>query len=40
MGGEWSYAELLILINIVKEFSLKVALYTGLNEKQIQRKYP
>ena len=40
MGGEWSCLELLILINIVKEFSLKVALYTGLNEKQIQRKYP
>lgn len=40
MGGEWSCSELLILINIVKKFGLKVALYTGLNEKQIQRKYP
>ena len=27
-------------LNKVKEFRLKVALYTGLNEKQIQRKYP
>ena len=40
MGGEWSCLELLILINIVKKFRLKVALYAGLNEKQIQRKYP
>ena len=39
MGGEWSCLELLILINIVKKFRLKVALYTGLNEKQIQNRF-
>ncbi|SHK60595.1 anaerobic ribonucleoside-triphosphate reductase activating protein [Epilithonimonas mollis] len=40
MGGEWCSADLLILLALAKKRFLKVALYTGLNEKQMQRKYP
>lgn len=40
MGGEWSASELFDLIEISKKYLLKTALYTGLNEKQMQRKYP
>ncbi|AYM99137.1 MULTISPECIES: anaerobic ribonucleoside-triphosphate reductase activating protein [Chryseobacterium] len=39
MGGEWHDQKLLELISIAKQQELKVALYTGLNEKQIRRKY-
>ncbi|MCY1660985.1 anaerobic ribonucleoside-triphosphate reductase activating protein [Chryseobacterium sp. SL1] len=40
MGGEWNDSELLALISIAKKANLKVGLYTGLNEKQVKRKYP
>lgn len=40
MGGEWESLDLLALLTIAKKKSLKVALYTGLNEKQMRRKYP
>lgn len=40
MGGEWRIQELLQLIRTAKSEQLKVALYTGLNIKQVQRKYP
>jgi len=39
MGGEWHNQKLLELISIAKQQKLKIALYTGLNEKQIRRKY-
>lgn len=39
MGGEWHDQELLELISIAKQQKLKIALYTGLNEKQIRRIY-
>ena len=40
MGGEWQVETLLSLIFQVKCKRLKTALYTGLNLKQVQRKYP
>lgn len=40
MGGEWCCSDLHILLDIAKNKFLKVALYTGLNEKQMHRKYP
>ncbi len=40
MGGEWRNQELLGLIRTAKLEQLKVALYTGLNIKQVHRKYP
>jgi len=39
MGGEWQIQELLQLIRTAKSEQLKTALYTGLNLKQVQRKY-
>jgi len=39
MGGEWQIQELLQLIRTAKSEQLKTALYTGLNIKQVQRKY-
>jgi len=40
MGGEWNLQELLVLIKAAKSEQLKAALYTGLNIKQVERKYP
>ncbi|ATA68134.1 anaerobic ribonucleoside-triphosphate reductase activating protein [Capnocytophaga cynodegmi] len=40
MGGEWNIDQLLNFITIAKEKNLKTALYTGLNIKQVARKYP
>ena len=40
MGGEWQVETLLSFIFQVKCKRLKAALYTGLNLKQVQRKYP
>ncbi|GIJ97827.1 hypothetical protein CAPN001_23960 [Capnocytophaga stomatis] len=40
MGGEWDIDELLKFITIANGRDLKTALYTGLNTKQIARKYP
>jgi len=39
MGGEWTES-LLSKIELVKSKGLKVALYTGLTEKQVFKKYP
>ncbi len=40
MGGEWNIECLLRFIEISKNRNLKTALYTGLNLKQIKKKYP
>ncbi|GET46081.1 anaerobic ribonucleoside-triphosphate reductase activating protein [Capnocytophaga felis] len=40
MGGEWDIQELLDFIAVAKRKDLKTALYTGLNIKQVHRKYP
>lgn len=40
MGGEWHLEELLNKIKFVNEIGLKTALYTGLNDRQIERKTP
>lgn len=40
MGGEWCSSDLLTLLSLAKKKFLKVALYTGLNEKQMHRQYP
>ena len=40
MGGEWHEQQLLNLIKIAHQNSLKVGLYTGLNEKQINKYHP
>ncbi len=40
MGGEWNIEYLLRFIEISKNRNLKTALYTGLNLKQIKKKYP
>ncbi|MDO4782938.1 MAG: anaerobic ribonucleoside-triphosphate reductase activating protein [Capnocytophaga felis] len=40
MGGEWEIQELLDFIDVAKRKQLKTALYTGLNIKQVHRKYP
>ncbi len=40
LGGEWQVDRLEQLIKICRDNSLKTALYTGLNSKQMDRKYP
>lgn len=40
MGGEWNTEQLLCFITIAKSKNLKTALYTGLNRKQVKKKYP
>lgn len=39
-GGEWQLARLLELIEIVKEYKLKVCLYTGLTLNQVKLNCP
>ena len=37
-GGEWQPERLIELINIAKEYNLKVCLYTGLELKKVDKK--